>query len=176
MVSVYNEIVKRLEHPTCTMRAYTGNILRDQNYEIKGFPTSESFGEFDFVVVVVSHDFLLLLSEPIKRSLSRKRLTIPQMAIDCFEILRLSPSDRHKQLLESLQALVEPLNDGGTLLIIDMERVAREADEVPILGGKKMTGYHSSDIVNALGDMDVEGVDVLGDKRFEWVRTLLSSV
>ena len=89
--------------------------------------------------------------------------------MDCFEILRLSPSDRHKQLLENLHALVRTLGDGGTLLIIDIERVTQKTDEIAVIDGKKTTGYHSSDIVNALRDMDMDGIDVLGDKRFEWV-------
>lgn len=61
MTPVYNEIATRLGHATCTMQAYTGNIMPDQPYEIKGFPTSETFGDFDLVVVVVSHDVPSLL-------------------------------------------------------------------------------------------------------------------
>lgn len=94
--------------------------------------------------------------------------------MDCFEILHLSPSARHQQLLDSLRALVGTLSEGGTLLIIDMERDTQKTDEMPVLGGKKLTGYHSSDIVKALGDMDMEGVDVLEDRRFQWVRTVVS--
>ena len=44
-----------------------------------------------------------------------------------------------------------------------------------VIDGKKTRGYHSSDIVNALRDIDMDGIDVLGDQRFEWVRTLRSS-
>ena len=94
--------------------------------------------------------------------------------MDCFEILRLSPSDRHQQLLDSLHALVGTLGDGGTLLIIDIERIREKTDEIAVIDGKKTTGYHSSEIVKALGDMDMEGVDVLGDLRFQWVRTMKS--
>ena len=61
MVPVYNEIAKRLGHPTCTMQAYTGNIMPDEPQEIKVFPTSDSSGNFDLVVVLVSRDFLALI-------------------------------------------------------------------------------------------------------------------
>ena len=54
---------------------------------------------------------------------------------------------------------------------LDIERTTQKTDEIALVDEKKMTGYHSSDIVKALRDLNMDGIDIIGDKRFEWVRT-----
>ena len=92
--------------------------------------------------------------------------------MDCFEILDLSPTKRHRQLVENLQAITSLLRDDSTLLIIDIEKATHQTGPsiFGLIDGYTSTGYHSSDIVKALRSMGMDDIEVRGDNRFLWVR------
>lgn len=91
--------------------------------------------------------------------------------MDSFEILNLSPDERRDQLCESLRAIIDRLRDQGTLLIIDIQQATDQSGSVTylLINGRKTTGYHSSEIVEALRFMEMDDIEVLDDKRFRWV-------
>ncbi|KAL8942158.1 MAG: hypothetical protein Q9211_001527 [Gyalolechia sp. 1 TL-2023] len=151
-VRIYNEIVKRLQHPTCAMRAYTGDLIPHyQTGEVPGLQNPsvfEGLGDFDLVVI--------------------------SLGMDCFEILPLSPVQRRHQLVENLKAIFRLLHENGTLLIVDVQKLSGRLEPTKmgsLIHGYKTTGYHSSDIVDALQSIGVKDVDILDGIRFQWEAT-----
>ncbi|KAL9003550.1 MAG: hypothetical protein Q9188_003591 [Gyalolechia gomerana] len=149
MVRMYNEIVKRLKHPTCTMQAYVGDLLPHyQTGEIPGLvdrSVSQGLGYFDLAVI--------------------------SLGMDCFESLYLNPVERRHQLLENLRAIIRVLHENGTLLIVDVQKLSGRSDPRrtgSLIDGYKTTGYHSSDIVDALQSIGVDQFDILDNIRFQW--------
>ncbi|KAL8940593.1 MAG: hypothetical protein Q9216_002738 [Gyalolechia sp. 2 TL-2023] len=149
-VRIYNEVVKRLQHPTCTMQAYAGDLL--PHLPTSGIPDPkdqsvvESLGSFDLAVI--------------------------SLGIDCFETLHLNPIHRRHELIENLKAIVQLLHENGTLLIFDVQRVSGRLDPAKIgslVDGYKTTGYYSSDIVDALQSIGVYDIDALNNIRLQWV-------
>lgn len=58
MVEMYNEIVKRQEHPTCAMRAYVGNLMPQEYTGVAPGVAAdrsvrEAFMKFDLAVISV---------------------------------------------------------------------------------------------------------------------------
>lgn len=123
MVRMYNEIMKRQGHPTCTMEAFAGDLIGDfQTGKIPGFVDKgnnglEMFKQLDLVVIA--------------------------FGLDSFETPDLSATQRYRQLLASLRAIVNRLRDHGTLLIIDVEKtddLTPPATVATTPGGYKTTG------------------------------------
>lgn len=95
--------------------------------------------------------------------------------MDCFESLYLNPVERHNQLLEHLRAIIRLLHESGTLLIVDVQKLSGPSDPRKtgsLIDGYKTTGYHSSDIVDALQSIGFDHIDILDDIRFQWVSSL----
>lgn len=72
-----------------------------------------------------------------------------------------------------LDALVNRLCDGGTLLILDFQKVTTQT-KIGLNGlkdGHKPNGYHSDTLVDALKHLSMD-VDVMDGLRFQWVRQL----
>ncbi|KAL8723383.1 MAG: hypothetical protein Q9225_000299 [Loekoesia sp. 1 TL-2023] len=152
MVNMYNEIVKRQEHPTCTMQAYVGDLLpHPETGKCPGVAADESA----------------------RKTIQNFDLAVISLGVDGFEILNQAPDERREQLRESLRAIVDRLGDQGTLLIMDIQKATDQKGPAmyPLIDGRKTTGYHSSDIVEALRSMKVHDIEVLDDKRFRWEAT-----
>ncbi|KAL9028106.1 MAG: hypothetical protein Q9196_003479 [Gyalolechia fulgens] len=134
------------------MRAYTGDLIPHyQTGEVPGLQNPsvfEGLGDFDLVVI--------------------------SLGMDCFEILPLSPVQRRHQLVENLKAIFRLLHENGTLLIVDVQKLSGRLEPTKmgsLIHGYKTTGYHSSDIVDALQSIGVKDVDILDGIRFQWEAT-----
>ncbi|KAL8903389.1 MAG: hypothetical protein Q9207_003963 [Kuettlingeria erythrocarpa] len=152
MVNMYNEIVKRQQHPKCTMKATVGNLMPQQWTGVTpGFvtdrPVGDYLGTFDMVLV--------------------------SLGVDSFDGLGLSAKDRHHQLCQSLHSLTQFLGDDGTLLILDIQRHTDQTgpNKYGLIDGHKPGGYHSNDIVKALDSIGMDEIDVLDGNRFTWEAT-----
>lgn len=84
----------------------------------------------------------------------------------------MSPKERHHQLVLSLTAITESLNDQGSLLILDIQRATDQTgpNVMGLINGYKTCGYHSSDVVKALEALAMDEIEVVDNKRFQWVR------
>ncbi|KAL8647337.1 MAG: hypothetical protein Q9210_005618 [Variospora velana] len=148
MIKMYNEIAKRLAHPTCAMQGYIGDLLPHPKAGVipglADLSTLGPFGNFD--------------------------LTVISLGVDCFEILNLPIAERKKQLATCLEAICETLGAEGTLLIIDVEKSIDQPAPAngALINGYKSSGYHSSDITTALRSIGMNDVKVLDDNRFQW--------
>ncbi len=157
MVNIYNEIVKRQQHPNCSMQATIGNLMPQQYTGVTpGFiadrPVPDYLGTFDMVLV--------------------------SLGVDSFERLGLSAKDRHHQLCQSIHSLIQFLADDGTLLILDIQRHTDQTgpNKYGLIDGHKSRGYHSNDIVEALDSIGMDEIDVLDGNRFTWVRAIFSAI
>ncbi|KAL8833231.1 MAG: hypothetical protein Q9170_004395 [Blastenia crenularia] len=155
-VKIYNEISKRLQHPTCIMQAHLGDFLphflTGKVPGIGGDMALETIGKFDLAVISVNTVHYI------------------KLGMDCFEILNLSPAKRHQQLVANLKAIVDLLTDDGTLLIIDIQKTLDPpvSTQEVMVDGYKISGYHSNDIVHALRYMDMNDIEVKDDNHFQW--------
>ena len=96
--------------------------------------------------------------------------------MDCFEILGKSAHDRHQQLINNLNAIIELLSDDGTLLIIDIQKAPSYTGPrvLQLPGGYKGQGYHSHEIIDALEEIGMDEINVINGIKFQYVSSSVS--
>lgn len=108
------------------------------------------------------------------KNIDEKGLITSQLGVD-FLTHKNIPSDiMHKQLVKSLNIIINLLNANGTLLIIDIEKWDQSHSErnaalyspTSPYGGLKLDGHSSKDIVKALEELGMEDIEVVEDQPF----------
>lgn len=101
------------------------------------------------------------------------QLINPQLAVDFFAQERYPEDIKHKQLIKSLEVMINLVGENGALLVIDIEKCDRDCSKGAAMyspgshhEGLKFTGHGSKDIVKTLEELGMEDIAVIGDQRF----------
>ncbi|KAI4179247.1 MAG: hypothetical protein L6R41_007958, partial [Letrouitia leprolyta] len=95
---------------------------------------------------------------------------ILQSEVNSDAWLTSSESEIQNHLIQSPEAIINRLNENGTLLIFEIQKHTNQTGpEVQgLIDSYKMTGYHSDDFVQALEAIGLEEIEVLDNVRFNW--------
>lgn len=94
--------------------------------------------------------------------------------MDFFTHESIPEDNKHKQLVRSLNVMIDLINPNGTLLIIDIEKWNLEHSKRDAAlysptsphGGLKLDGHGGKNIVKALEELGMEDIKVVEDQPF----------
>ena len=109
---------------------------------------------------------------PVPKCFDETRLINLQLAVDFFTHEGIPEAIKHKQLVKSLDVMINLIDENGTLLIIDIEKcdkgcsfgAASHSPGSPH-DGLKVTGHGSKDIIKALEELGMEDIAIIGDQQ-----------
>lgn len=170
MVQQYNEIVAKLINAKCEMRAVQGDMTSHLLSGKKlGIELPEgAFDGFDMVAMCVSVSL-----QHTSTNVEKTQLISLQLAVDFFTHEDILEYEKHEELVQALDVMINLIDANGTLLIIDVEKCDEncypDADSHSpgsAQEGLKVTGHGSKDIIKALEKLGMEDIAVVGDQDF----------